>query len=80
MTLCAPEEAQWPSRESVGGSEELLHFNWVGWKRSNSMAEARPCNTLLQHYVTILCTLDACMLFTNKYYLKLGKSRRKQNA
>lgn len=62
-TPCAPKEAQWPSRKSVAGNEELLHFNWVGRQRSNLMSKAHPCNTLLQHWVIGLCIwVHVCLL------------------
>lgn len=57
----------------------LLHFTCFVHKKSNLVCESRPCNTLPQHYVMILFNMDVCVL-KNKYYLKLGKLRRKQNA
>lgn len=39
----------------------LLHFACFVRRRSNSVSEAHPYNTLPQHYVMILFNMDMCV-------------------
>lgn len=53
----------------------LLRFACLVRKRTKLVSEARPCNTLPQHYVTILFNMDVCMFSKINIILNHGENR-----
>lgn len=53
----------------------LLRFACLVCKRTKLVSEARPCNTLPQHYVTILFNMDVCMFSKINIILNHGENR-----